>query len=224
VGAVLTIAYAVVQPLTSPPTKWQGMAAYSASFNPVSLTWVYPALLLAPAFVVAMVSLHRAMPEERRLWTQLGVVFACLYAPIQTLNYVIQVLAVAPSIQAGETEGLAFFAFTNPHGFFTALETFGYVFMLLALLFSAPAFQGGGLQRWLRWTFAATFGIVIALAAIGVALGLSLVWIGAITTDAWEVLYAFPWHSWRCSSDAGRGLRGDGPSRMEIELEVLPHS
>ena len=73
--------------------------------QPVSLTCLYPALLLAPAFVVAMVSVHRAMPEDRRLWTQLGVVFACLYAPIKTLNYAVQLLAVAPSIQAGETEG-----------------------------------------------------------------------------------------------------------------------
>jgi hypothetical protein len=166
------------------------MAAYSASFNPVSLTWLYPALLLAPAFVVAMVSVHRAMPEERRLWTQLGVVFACLYAPIQTLNYAVQLLAVAPSIQAGETEGLAFFAFANPHGFFAALEALGYVFMLLALLFTAPAFRGGGLERWLRWTFVATFGIVIVLAVIGVVLGLGIVLIGAITTDAWEVTFA----------------------------------
>jgi hypothetical protein len=137
-----------------------------------------------------MVSIHQATPEDDRLWTHLGVVFACLYATIEIVNYGLQLLAVSPSIQSGETEGLAFFAFTNPHGFFAALETLSYPLMLLALLFAAPAFRASGLERWIRWTFLANLGVVLVLALIGVMLGLSLLTIGVITTDAWEVLFA----------------------------------
>jgi hypothetical protein len=190
VAAIVTIAYAIVQPFTAPPTEWHGMAAYAASFNPISLTWLYPAFLLPPAFVVVMVSIHQATPEDGRLWTHLGVVFACLYATIEIVNYGLQLLAVSPSIQSGETEGLAFFAFTNPHGFFAALETVSYPLMLLALLFAAPVFRGSGLERWIRWTFVANFGVVMVLTVIAVVLGLSLLTFGVITTDAWEVLFA----------------------------------
>jgi hypothetical protein len=190
VAAIVTIAYAIVQPFTAPPGEWHGMAAYAASFNPISLTWLYLMFLLPPTFVVVMVSIHQATPEDGRIWTHLGVVFACLYAAIETVNYGLQLLAVSPSIQSGETEGLAFFAFTNPHGFFAALETVSYPLMLLALLFAAPVFRGSGLERWIRWTFVANLGLVLALAAIGVVLGLSLLTIGVITTDAWEVLFA----------------------------------
>ncbi len=179
IAAVVTIAYAIVQPFT-----------YAATFNPITLTWLYPAFLLPLTFVVVMVSIHRATPEDDRLWTHLGVVFACLYATIEIDNYGLQLLAVSPSIQSRETEGLAFFAFTNPHGFFAALETLSYPLMLLALLFAAPVFRASGLERWIRWTFLANFGLVLALALIGVVLGLSLLTIGVITTDAWEVLFA----------------------------------
>jgi hypothetical protein len=190
IAAFITIAYAIVQPFTAPPAEWHGMAAYAASFNPITLSWLYPAFLLPLTFVVVMVSIHQATPEEDRLWTHLGVVFACLYATIEIVNYGLQLLAVSPSIQSGETEGLAFFAFTNPHGFFAALETLSYPLMLLALLFAAPVFRGSGLERWIRWTFLANLGVVLVLALIGVVLGLSLLTIGVITTDAWEVLFA----------------------------------
>jgi hypothetical protein len=121
VAAVATLAYAVIQPLTerpltAPSPEWHGMAAYAASFDPISLTWRYPAFLLAVAFVIVMTSVHYTMPENRRLWTQLGLVFASPYATVVTVNYTIQLLAVVPSIQAGDTDGLGFFAFTNPHG------------------------------------------------------------------------------------------------------------
>ena len=190
IAAIITIAYAIVQPFTAPPAEWHGLAAYAASFNPITLTWLYPAFLLPLTFVVVMVSIHQATPEDDRLWTHLGVVFACLYATIEIVNYGLQLLAVSPSIQSGETDGVAFFAFTNPHGFFGALETLSYPLMLLALLFAAPVFRGSGLERWIRWTFLANFGLVVVLAVIGVVLGLSLLAIGVITTVAWEVLFA----------------------------------
>ncbi len=54
----------------------------------------------------------------------------------------------------------------------------------------SPSFRASGLERWIRWTFLANLGLVLVLALIGVMLGLSLLTIGVITTDAWEVLFA----------------------------------
>jgi hypothetical protein len=67
IAAIVTIAYAIVQPFTAPPAEWHGMAAYAASFNPITLTWLYPAFLLPLTFVVVMVSIHQATPEDDRL-------------------------------------------------------------------------------------------------------------------------------------------------------------
>jgi hypothetical protein len=76
-------------------------------------------------------------------------------------SYAIQLLAVAPSIQDGDTDGLGFFAFANPHGFFAALEALGYGFMILALLLTAPAFRGRALERRIRIAFVGAFALPV---------------------------------------------------------------
>ena len=68
-----------------------------------------------------------------------------------------------PSLQAGETEGLSLFTQYNPHGLFIAGEAFGYLAMSLALLFAAPVFAGGRIERAIRWLFIG--GFVLAVAA-----------------------------------------------------------
>ena len=71
---------------------------------------------------------------------------------------------VIPSLQAGETEGLSLFTQYNPHGLFIAGEAFGYLAMSLALLFAAPVFAGGRIERAIRWLFVG--GFVLAVAAL----------------------------------------------------------
>jgi hypothetical protein len=214
VATLAPLSYAVIQPvtvrsLTAPPAEWHGMAAYTASFNPVSLSWLYPAFLVAVAFVIVVTTIQYSMPEDRQLWTLLSFVFASLYTTVFTLNYAIQLLAVAPSIQAGDTDGLSFFAFTNPRGVFAALESIGYVFMILALLLAAPAFRARALERWIRGTFVATFAVPMLLAVVSAVHGVGIQVIGILTTTAWEVLFAVACHG------AGRGIL---PARTVPEL------
>ena len=103
--------------------------------------------ILSIAFVVLMTSIHYSMPQSRRLWTHLGILFSVIYATIISFNYMFQLIAIGPSIASGETEGLALFAAANPHGFFITSETLGYMFMILAMLFAAPAFGRSSLDR-----------------------------------------------------------------------------
>jgi hypothetical protein len=188
VAAVSTVGYSIAQPLTSPTVEWHGMTPYAASFNPSSQLFFYFTTVLAVAFVVLMTSIHYAMPESRRLWTHLGLIFSVIYATIVSMNYVLQLVGVGPSISSGDTEGVAFFVPTNPHGFFLSSELLGYVFMILALLFAAPAFYGSALELWIRWMFVASFALSAAVIPVGSVLGLGLVMVGTISTDIWEVL------------------------------------
>jgi hypothetical protein len=127
-----------------------------------------PALLLAPTFVVLMACVHSYAPNAKKLWSQVGLAFAIVYAAMACVNYIVQLTVVRLSILNKETDGLAMFAMGNPHSIFWALM-FDYVFMNLAMLFAAPVFAGGKLERWIRWLFLANgasavitiFGIVV---------------------------------------------------------------
>ncbi len=68
--------------------------------------------------------------------------------PVRQLGVWSVVLATVFSIGYG----VAMFVMGNPHSIFWALMS-DYVFMNLAMLFAAPVFEGGKLERWIRWLF-----------------------------------------------------------------------
>jgi hypothetical protein len=115
-----------------------------------------------------MVSIHYYATYEKKVWSQLGIAFAIVYAVMASLNYIVQLTIVRFSIMNKETDGLAMFVMGNPHSIFWALAS-AYVFMNLAMLFAAPVFEGGKLERWIRWLFYANgasaivtiFGVVV---------------------------------------------------------------
>jgi hypothetical protein len=67
-------------------------------------------------------------------------------------NYLIQLLPVWRSITNGETDGLAMFVLGNPHSIFWGLA-YAYIFMNLAMLFSAQVFTGNLLEKRIRLLF-----------------------------------------------------------------------
>jgi len=140
-----------------------------ASFIPIDYIWLYPGFLLAPAFVVLMVCIHHYAADDKKIFSQIGLSFALIYAAVITTDYFIQWAVVVPSILSGETEGFSLFTQYNPHGIFIALEGLGYLMMSVALLFAAAVFAGGRLERAIRWLFIASFVL-----AIGFYVGLSL--------------------------------------------------
>src|SRR5205823_5445580 len=98
-----------------------------AAYIPGDFLWLYPALLVAPMFVVLMAVIHDRVPFDRRGFSRIGVVFAAMAAALLTADYFIQLRVVQPAILKGELEGLAPFTQYNPHGVFIALEDAGYL-------------------------------------------------------------------------------------------------
>ncbi len=132
-----------------------------AAFIPGDYLWLCPGILLAPVFIVLMACIHSCACSDRKVFSQIALSFAVIYATLILIDYFIQFTIVIPSILTGETEGLSLFTQYNPHGFFIAFETLGYSMMSGAFLFTAAVFSGGRLERALRWIFIS--GFVVAL-------------------------------------------------------------
>ncbi len=178
-AAILTVVvvavFAVVgiaTPARSGPFCVNACIAYPyvdvAQFIPGDYLWLLPGILLAPIFVVLMACIHAHAAEPKKIYSRIGLSFALVYAVVILVDYYLQLTVVAPSLQAGETEGLSLFTQYDPHGLFIALETLGYSMMTVAFLFAAPAFAGGRAERAIRGLFILSFVLAVA-AFVGLA-------------------------------------------------------
>jgi hypothetical protein len=140
-----------------------------ASFVPMDYVWLYPGFLLAPTFVVLMACIHYYASDDKKVFSQIGLSFAVVYAAVITTDYFIQLTVLQSSLLNGETAGLSLFTQYNPHGIFIALECLGYLMMSVALFFAGAVFAGGRLERAIRWLFVMSFVL-----AVGFLVGLSL--------------------------------------------------
>ena len=150
--AVIIMMISSITATAGTPPGWHGIETFVASFQSIQMLPLIPSLVLAPAFIVLMVSIHYYAAHEKRMWSQLGIAFAIVYAVMASLNYIMQLTVVRFSILNKETDGLAMFVMGNPHPIFWALAS-AYVFMNLAMLFAAPVFEGGRLERCIRGLF-----------------------------------------------------------------------
>jgi len=124
-----------------------------------------PSLLLAPSFVVLMISIHHYAPEDKKIWSHIGVAFAIIYAVLVSIVYYSQMTFAVPHIQRGEADQVALLLMDWGSFIFT-IDVLGYGFMHLATLFAAFVFTGSKLERWIRW----------ALVANGTASSANLFW------------------------------------------------
>jgi hypothetical protein len=107
-------------------------------------------LLLAPSFVVMMVSIHYGTPFEKKIWSHIGITFAVLYAALVSIVYVTWLFVAEPHVLRGEANQVALFTFT-PGSFLQMVDGLGYTFMGIATLFAAQVFAGKRLEQWIRW-------------------------------------------------------------------------
>ncbi len=114
-----------------------------------------PSLLLAPSFLAMLVCVNAAVPRERKIWSQLGVAFACVYVPLCTAAYVVELFVVEPRVLRGEATQMALLTLVRGDSVFNAIDGIGYIFMCLATLLAAPAFGPTRVERWIRWLFIA---------------------------------------------------------------------
>jgi len=171
IGYGITVIIMMVSTITRAPeipSGLNGIELFVATFQPVQMLPLIPSLLLAPTFIVLMVSIHYYAAPDKKIWSHLGIAFALIYAVMASINYITQLTIVRLSLLNNETDGLAMFVMGNSHSIFWALAS-SYGFMNLAMLFTGPVFEGGKLERSIRWLFFANgasvvvtiFGIVV---------------------------------------------------------------
>jgi len=140
--------------MSSLPIEWIGIDSLVSAFDSnLYLAWVIPCLLLALTFPVLMSCIHFYSPDEKKIWSWLGLIYAIMYGAILSTNYWVLATVVRESILKGYTEGLAWFIIGSPHSITSTIEGIGYGFMGLAALFVGSAFEGGRLERGIKWLF-----------------------------------------------------------------------
>lgn len=140
---------------------WRGLEDYvrgaeDTHLVPYALWW-----LVSLSFLVAMAALVVVAPDR---WPALlALVLAVPYATLASVNYVLQLTFVRNAVRAGETEGLATWIVGNPSSPLFAIDILGYLFLTLATLAAAFAFnprmRGGRALR----TLYLTHGVVGSL-------------------------------------------------------------
>lgn len=157
--ALITLAgFFVVKPPISGPFCPKNCIGYPyadiiAQF-PKDYVWMYFMIVLMIVYVVWTVALHHSAPEEKKIFSQIGLAFAMISASILIVNYFVQLAVIQPSILNGEVEGIALLTQYNPHGVFIALEELGYLIMSVSFLFMGLAVWGrGSLEGVVRWIF-----------------------------------------------------------------------
>jgi hypothetical protein len=182
--------------ITAPPGGWNGTAAWAGNLDLLQFLPFVPSLLLAPVFLVLIVSLHYQAPALRKLWSHLAVAFATVYAALASINAWMQLTAVYRSAAHADIEALGMFSAANPSSFATAL-LLSSAFMGLAALCAIQVLGPGKLESWTRnlWLVAGLAGLLGTLGSGLAEPGLLLVgfWLpwtiafpaGAIT---WAVL------------------------------------
>jgi len=118
------------------------------------ITLTFPSFLLAPSFVILMISVYHYAAAERKIWGHIAIAFAIMYATLNSAVYFVQMTVVVPSTLNG-AGGAAAFITLSIGTFIYAFDVLGYSFMGLATLFAAFVFVGGAIERWTRWALLA---------------------------------------------------------------------
>lgn len=169
-ASVFTILFVVIAIATSlmfPMKAWHGIQTYAENFNLLDMASFIPAFFLAPTMVILIACINVIAPESKKIFSQIGLAFAIVYAAIIPTNYYLQLFVVRLNLKSSTLEGLSILAQPNLHSIFFALETLGYGFLSLATLFVSLVFTSGKLEIWMRSLFIVSgavgiFGVLVA--------------------------------------------------------------
>ncbi len=111
-------------------------------------------LCIVVPFMLEMLALHHATPDNKKIWSHAALIFTIIYAVFVTANYVVQLATVIPMTLKGAGSEIKILSQT-PHSMFWDYDAIGYIFMGLATLFAVPVFEKTGIQKWVRISFLA---------------------------------------------------------------------
>ena len=168
---VITFGIAVCTPPLSGPFCTEGCFKYPyheiISRFPRDYYWMFPAILSTFFYMVMMISIHKAVPAEKNLFSLTGIGFAVISTLILSLDYFIQVSFIQPSLTAGETEGIAVLSQYNPHGLFIIMEEMGFITMNISFFCLVPVLSySDKLERGLKITFITGFVLMLLSLAL----------------------------------------------------------
>jgi hypothetical protein len=179
-AALFAIIYCIAQ-----LAEWLGLLGSAGGSESMSTPFglillLTPSLFLGTAFAILMVSVHYYAPEDRKIWSHLGVVFATIYAVLISMTYYVQLTFVLPHLIEGNVESgqVQPFLFVPFDSFLYSVDILGYSFMSLATLFGAFVFPGRGLERTVRWFMIAN-GLILPFLALQIYYN-PLIWIAAL--------------------------------------------
>jgi len=146
----------------------------TAAQFPKDYRWMPLASVLMLVYLIWTAAIHAAAAPQRKIFSQVGLIFASMAALVLVSDYFVQFSVVPISLMSGETEGITLLTQYNAHGIFIVLEELGYLLMALSFVFVAPAVTGKGrLQPAVRWVFLVGFALtLIAFAAFSMMYGL----------------------------------------------------
>ena len=158
---------------TTPPPDWLQLFGGLVS------------LLACPIMVVVMASLHAITPIEKKVFSQIALGFTLLFAIAVSINRFTQLGVVQQSIAAGKVDGLNWFLPYGDRSVMLGLEYMGWSWFLgLGLIFAAPLFTHGKLQRWLRGLLL-LYGTLALVSSIGFLINSLLSLLGFV---AWGII------------------------------------
>lgn len=147
---------------------WAGLIAFSATvgFNIVQILQLFRvfsfpldeiliygfSMCIVIPFILEMLALHYAVPDEKKFWSHAALIFTVIYAVFVTANYVVQLATVIPMTVKGTADSIQILKQT-PHSLFWDYDAIGYISMGLATVFAVPVFEKHGFQKWVRYSF-----------------------------------------------------------------------
>jgi hypothetical protein len=145
IAFAFTTAYVIVQLL-----QVMGVVSY-----PLDEILIYgTSLCIVIPFVLEMLALHYATPDEKKFCSHAALIFSIIYSVFVTANYVVQLATVIPKKLKGDIDEIRVLEQT-PHSLFWDFDALGYIFMGLAMLMAVPVFKKRGFQKWVRISFLA---------------------------------------------------------------------
>jgi len=166
-----------------------------------------PSLLLAIAFLLVMVSIYHYAPIEQKLWSHIGLIFATMYATLNSLVYIVQLAVVIPHETQGNVSDVAFLEM-NQGSFMEAINAIAYSLMSLSTLFASVVFVGSRLKRSIRYLFIANgllAPIILLILAFRGLLPIGALWI--ITLPFSMILLAIFFYRVRTKATHGDGKK-----------------
>lgn len=109
---------------------------------------MFPSIFLAPTFIIVVVTLNNKIEKSKKIWTQLAIPFAIIYAVMVTIVYFVAMTIIIPE-QMDETNKMVEPLLYEFGSFLYAINVLGYGFMSLSTLFLSFAYSNNKITRFL---------------------------------------------------------------------------